>query len=247
MMLVPLLLLAPAEWRATFVPLHRAFLYNHLAVYDARRDRSAVGSSFEHGTDWHTEAPVVVHRGRVLPTKDGEKWLPVAFRGEDIVTQQVKRMSSEKPVFRLASFLPSGLRWKTQVGARQLPKPKRVEASPYQDTIPFRDEWMRPLYPKTKDYGPEDTLSVTWYRLRSGVEVGSGRYHLGPSDMKYMYAYDDFPLVRTGGKITALKDRTRVQKGVRLTQVLFVSPEGWFVMEALRDGEKGLAWVEPVR
>jgi hypothetical protein len=241
-MIAPLLLLlVPApRWKATFVSLQGAALYPNIDIVAAQRDRSAIGTSFNHGADWVTEAPLVVHRGRAVTLPESAKWSPVGYWRDFIAVRRPAKTTPD----RLASIRDGKIRWQKGAPPQKLPPLQRIRAAANQTNLPFPRAWYKALYPDPNGEGPEDTLLVTWYRLDKNVEIGSGRYHLGPPDMKYTYAYSDFPVIRTREGVRPLAERVSAPEGMRMMRIQFVSPEGWIVVGAMQNGQPGLAWLE---
>lgn len=224
----------PVRFSSKFVPVPSV---GHYRLNDARKDLSALGYSENHGGDWIMEMGLCVIKGRSYPLeKNGPvlDWIPAAFLPEG----RIALTHRDSTAARSASVAHGRVSAGRTIASGDLSPSLRILPGA-EEPMKFPQEWRS----KSGGYAMSDLLVRSF--VCEAYTLGDGVYDTGDGTMVFYAAEHHFPLFRRkDGAFRPLIDCVDA-KGVSIGEILFVSPEGWLVVEGLRGKESGLVWLYP--
>jgi len=243
------------RYEARFVDLSKYIFNSNIQVFDARPEGSIAGYSYMAMVDVAPAAPLGILRGvpcgmRSEAVADSDRVLwPYRVLSNDLMAAFLSSYPSfEDPrsgkyVVAKASgpkliktsghapppSAPSGLKYKNQANHTTvpnwlLPEVKRNSSAGYEDRWDMV-EIATPL--------PYRILDVTYYPVTPGYEVcmHDAEKHL--------------TVIQVGGQYRPLRDCVAGGSSYDLRQIVWLSKDGWMVIDAYRDNRHGLVWLTP--
>lgn len=217
-------------------------------IADARRDGSAVGTTFGRMVNSVQTNAVCVLRGKryTCPTGQGDDgspepiWKPVAILGGGRVAVSKLHPDERTPKVYAARVGKTLTVSRTALSSRPA-SAKHVGFGPYRKPRDFPVTWGTP---RLREGEHEKPFSVRYARTPKGVVFGNGVLDTASGDM-FDLNPQSIAILRRGGAESPLQNF--VQGNPDLGAIVWISPDGWLICEAFRGGTRKLAWLEPVR
>ncbi len=214
-------------------------------IADARRDLTAVGFSELLTTDTHHRESLLIFRGRPAfraGTGDDKRPTvePVAIVGRNRFVLAIARRQAVYD-YREATVAQSGYSFGRRVAKPRLSRPPQSKER--STSLRFSQKlWPADL----QGWQFEPVVDVSWWRLRTGVQVGSGRAwtSAGADNTGHDHSVGVSFAARPGGDVEPLATVVKAPRGSPIREILWVSPEGWLVVRA---GDHALAWLYPTK
>ena len=242
------------HWKTKFVPTEH--VGTHLTILDCTKKLSLVGYGYSLMIDVIPCTPVAVLRGRDVSQKEPEKdriWGFKVTKGGFLAAiaeyPEFDRGPQSKP-WRPKIIETDGRRnWSVTSGdvmLDQVDLRAGLEPSTSESFSDFPTA-LKPEINRRKERLYDPGLSVQWIVKAKSFSLGNGNYQPVSKSNPDMRLHDSdrtIAVVKYQGQVLPLADFVD-SSGLVIDDIVWFSPEGWFVCRGSAETNFGLIWVFP--